>query len=239
MAIQAPAPYRPGVRDDDPPMPFSQHLVELRERLIWSLVILAGGSAIAYNFAQPFLDWLARPVGQLVFIAPAEAFHTRFKLAFYGGFLLTLPLLLHQVWLFTARALPPVWRRRLLTMLPLSYFLFLGGVLLCNLLVVPAAVRFFLGFSSAGVKPLITLDAYLKFVTSLSLAFGAVFQFPLVLYTLNWMGLLSKAAVKPQRRVVYFVSFVIPAFFTPDIIGQCSLAGCIIVLFELTLLAMK
>lgn len=239
MAIQAPAPYRPGLRDEDPPMPFSQHLVELRERLIWSLIIVACGTALAYNFAQPFLDWLARPVGSLVFIAPEEAFETRLKLSFYGGFLLTLPLLLHQVWLFVARAFSKAWRRRLLTMLPLSYALFMGGVFLCLCMVVPAAVKFFLAFGSEGVKPLITLKEYLRFVTTLSIAFGSVFQFPMVLYTLNWMGLLSKAAVKPHRRLVYFVSFVIPAFFTPDIVSQCSLAGCIMVLFELTLLAMK
>src|SRR5207302_987801 len=154
--------------------------------------------------------------------APAEAFHTRFKLAFYGGFLLTLPLLLHQVWLFVGRAFAKTWRRRLLTMLPLSYGLFMGGVLICLYLVVPAAVTFFLGFSSESVRPLITLNEYLRFVTSLSLAFGAVFQFPLVLYTLNWMGILSKAAVTPHRRVVYFAAFVLPAFFTPDVVGQCS-----------------
>ena len=220
-------------------MPFTQHLVELRERIIWSLVILLVGAGAAFRFSEPFLNWLAKPVGQLVFIAPAEAFHTRFKLAFYGGFLLTLPLLLHQVWLFVARAFSKQWRLRLLTMLPLSYGLFMGGVALCLYLVVPAAVKFFLSYASEGVRPLITLSAYLSFVTTLSLAFGVVFQFPLVLYTLNWMGILDKKALLPHRRLVYFISFVIPAFFTPDIVGQCSLAGCTIVLFELSLLAMR
>ena len=99
---------------DDRPMPFHEHLVELRQRIIQSLIILGVGSAIAFYFSQGFLDWLARPVGQLVFIAPAEAFHTRFKVAFYGGFLLTLPLLLHQLWLFVARAFNKNWRTRLL-----------------------------------------------------------------------------------------------------------------------------
>ena len=227
------------MRDDDPPMPFTQHLVELRQRLIWSLAILSAGAALAFRYSEPFLNWLARPVGQLVFIAPAEAFHTRFKLAFFGGFLLTLPLLLHQVWLFVARALSREWRRRLFTMVPLSYGLFMGGVLICLYLVIPAAVRFFLSYASEGVRPLITLNSYLSFVTTLSLAFGVVFQFPLALYTLNWMGVLDKQALLPHRRLIWFISFVVPAFFTPDIVGQCSLAGCTIVLFELTLLAMR
>ena len=100
---------------EDKPMPFTEHLIELRQRLINSLIILACGSAVMFYFSGELLNWIARPVGQLVFIAPAEAFHTRIKLATYGGFLLTLPLLLHQVWLFVARAFDQRWRRRLLT----------------------------------------------------------------------------------------------------------------------------
>jgi len=236
--IEAPVRRLIGAAEDRP-MPFHEHLIELRQRLIQSLLILLAGSAAAYFYSQRFLDWLARPVGSLVFIAPAEAFHTRCKLAFYGGFLLTLPLLLHQVWLFVARAFDKRWRRRLLTMVPISYALFMGGVALALYLVVPAAVKFFLSFGTEGVKPLITLREYLSFVTTISLAFGAAFQFPLVLYTLNWMGVLEKQSLVPHRRLLYFGSFVLPAFFTPDIVGQCTLAACLIVLFELSLLAMR
>lgn len=226
-------------REDDPPMPFAAHLVELRQRLIWSLTILVAGAALVFQFLEKFLNWLARPVGQLVFIAPAEAFHARYKLAFYGGFLLTLPLLLHQLWLFVARALSREWRTRLLRMVPLSYGLFMAGVLLCLYLVVPAAMRFFMSYGSEGVRPLISLDAYLSFVTTMSLAFGAVFQFPVALYILNWMGVLDKQALRPQRRLVYFLSFIVSAFLTSDLVGQFSLASCTIMLFELTMLAMR
>jgi len=224
---------------DDPAMPFTEHLVELRRRIIAVLIIWGAGSALAFEYSDKCLDWLARPVGQLVFIAPAEAFHTRIKLALYGGFLLTLPLLLHQVWIFTARALDRRWRRRLLTMVPLSYGLFILGVSVCLYAVVPAAMKFFLSYGSAGVRPLITLSAYLGFVETLSLAFGAVFQFPLILYILNWMGLLEKSQLTPYRRLIYFVCFIVPALFTPDVVGQISLALSTIVLFELSLLAMR
>ena len=224
---------------DDPAIPFTDHLVELRRRVIASLLILCAGSAFAYFYADKFLDWLAKPVGQLVFIAPAEAFHTRMKLSCYGGFLLTLPLLLHQVWLFVARAMSRQWRRRLLTMLPLSYGLFLSGVAIALYGVVPAAMKFFLSYESEGVKPLITLSAYLGFVETLSLAFGAVFQFPLALYVLNWMGIVEKDQLTPQRRLIYFACFVFSALFTPEVVGQISLALCTILLFEASLLAMR
>jgi sec-independent protein translocase protein TatC len=224
---------------EDPPMPFTDHLIELRQRIIYALVIWGAGSAIAFEFSDKLLDWLARPIGQLVFIAPAEAFHTRIKLALYGGILLTLPLLLHQVWLFTARAMNRAWRRRLLTMVPLSYGLFVAGVAVALYAVVPQAMKFFLSFGTEGVKPLITLNAYLSFVETLSLAFGAAFQFPLVLFILNWMGVLDKAQLVPLRRVIWFACFVFPALFTPDVVGQVSLAVSTILLFELSLLAMK
>jgi len=174
-----------------------------------------------------------------VFIAPAEAFHTRVKVGLYGGFLLTLPLLLHQVWLFVARALDRKWRGRLLTMVPLAYGLFLSGVAVCLLLVVPAAMRFFLSYGSEGVRPLLTLSAYLSFITTLSLAFGAAFEFPLVLYILDWMGILAREQLIPYRRLVYFASFIFPAFFTPDVFSQICLAASISALFELSLLAMR
>ncbi|MDE2038554.1 MAG: twin-arginine translocase subunit TatC [Elusimicrobia bacterium] len=238
MSQAAVAPRAPEHRED-PPMPLTQHLDELRRRLMWGLGILCVGAGVAFYYSQPLLEWLSKPVGRLVFIAPAEAFHTRLKLSFYGGFLLTLPLLLHQVWLFIARALPRQWRRRLLKMVPLSYLLFVSGVLICLKLVIPQAMRFFLSYGTSNLQPFITLSAYLSFVTTLSLAFGAVFQFPLALYALNWMGVLDKRSLAAQRRLAWFISFVVGALFTPDIVGQCCLAGCSIVLFELTLLAMR
>lgn len=224
---------------EDPAMPFTAHLVELRRRLVWAVLILGAGSVVSFQYSGAFLTWLARPVGRLVFVAPAEAFQTRVKLAVYGGFLLTLPFLLHQGWLFIARALSQRWRSRLLTVVPLSYGLFMAGVALSLFWVVPAAMRFFLSYASEGVRPFITLSSYLGFVMTLSLAFGAIFQFPLILYVLNAMGVLEKSALAAHRRVIYFGAFIGTAFFTPDMVGQVALSLCTIVLFEIALLAMK
>ena len=124
-------------------------------------------------------------------------------------------------------------------MVPLAYGLFLAGVAICLKAVVPAAMKFFLSFGTDGVKPLITLNAYLSFVTTLSLAFGIAFEFPLVLYVLNWMGILERETLIPMCRVVYFASFIFPAFFTPDVFSQICLAVSISVLFEISLLAMR
>ncbi|OGR85331.1 MAG: twin arginine-targeting protein translocase TatC [Elusimicrobia bacterium RIFCSPHIGHO2_02_FULL_57_9] len=222
-------------------MPLTEHLVELRRRLIVSLLILAAGSAAVFHFSGEFLNWLARPVGSLIFVAPTEAFYTRLRLAVYGGFLLTLPLILHQVWLFTARAIEPRWRKMFLSMLPLSYGLFLLGSALCLYLVVPTAMKFLLSYGSEGVEPMITLGAYLDFVTGLSLSFGFVFQLPLVFYSLNRMGILQRSRLVKLRRHIYLLCFLSSAFLTPgpDVVTQLCLALPALVLFELSLLAMK
>lgn len=225
--------------EQDPVMPLTAHLVELRSRIIAGLSIWAVGAGVAFFFCDRLLDWLARPAGSLVFTAPAEAFHARVRLAFYGGFLLTLPLLLHQVWLFIARALPAVWRRRLLTLVPLSYALFMAGAAAAIFGVMPQAMRFFISFGSDEVRPMITLSSYLSLVETMSLAFGAIFQFPLVLYVLNWMGILDKGRLTPHRRVIYFGFFVIAALFSVEPFGQTALALTAVLLFEASLLAMR
>ena len=239
--IDAPI-LRPIVGERDAhPMPLVEHLAELQRRLLWSLLILAVGSIVVFHFSGVALAWLARPVGTLVFIAPTEAFYTRCRVAVFGGFALTLPLLLHQVWLFAARAVDQRWRGLLLCLAPLAYLLFLLGASLCLLVVVPAAMRFLLSYGAEGVRPMLTLSAYLDFVTGLALAFGAVFELPLVLYGLNRVGIIERRRVTTYRRQVWFLCFVGAAFLTPgpDMVSQIALAVPAVVLFELSLLAMR
>lgn len=223
---------------EDAPMSLVDHLAELRTRLIWSVLFLGAASVAVYSRAGDVLAFLARPVGVLVFTAPTEAFYTRCQISVFAGFVLALPLLLHQGWLFAARALDAGWRRMLLRMVPAAYFLFLLGAGLAVFAVVPAAMRFLLSYGAEGVRPMMTLSAYLDFVTGLALSFGAVFELPLVLYALNRMGILARAAVSGARRQVWFLCFVGAAFLTPgpDIVTQLALALPAVVLFELTLL---
>ncbi len=225
---------------DDPAQPLVEHIIELRRRLINSLLYLAAGSAVAYHYSAPLLSWLAKPAGQLVFSAPTEAFYTRLKAGVFGGLLLTLPFILHQVWLFVGRALAPRFRRLVLLMVPISYSLFLLGVALAVFVVVPAAMRFLLSYGTEDIKPLITLAAYLEFVTGLALAFGAMFQTPLVLFTLNRMGVVSRQALREKWRHIWLLSFILSSFLTPgpDMISQLCLAVPTILLFEITLLTL-
>ena len=225
---------------DDPRQPLIEHLTELRQRLIVSLVILALGTSAAWSWSGVFLDWLVKPAAPLYFSAPTDAFYTRLKAAVFGGFLLTLPLLLHQAWLFVARALPPDGRRLTARLLPASYVLFLSGAALAVCVVVPAAMKFLLAFGSDEIRPWLGLSSYLEFVTSLALAFGAAFQLPVVLVGLNRLGMVSRAGLAEKRRYVYLGAVCAAALMTPgpDVISQLALFLPTVLLFELTLLAL-
>ena len=225
----------------DPPMTVVAHLTELRFRIIISLVILFAGTAAAYHWSGEFMRALASPVGGLIFTAPTEAFTTRLKISFFAGFMGTLPLLLYQLWSFIAPAIDRPVRKILWRMLPVSYILFLAGASLAFFVVVPAALRFLLSFGTEEITPLLTLGAYLGFVTGLCLAFGSAFQMPLVLYILNKAGIVSREALVEKRRYVYFLTVVAAALMTPgpDFFSQIALAVPSVVLFELTLLVLE
>lgn len=225
----------------DEPMPLTEHLVELRRRLIVSLSALAVGTLLIYRWSGQILSWLAHPVGGLIFTAPTDAFLTRLKVAMFGGLFLSLPLILHQAWLFVARALEARWRRFLLGILPLSYALFLLGAAVAVFVVVPGAMRFLLAYGSEDVRPLLNLNSYLEFVTHLGVSFGLIFQMPLALYFLNRVGLVTRRGLASRRQYVYLLAFLLAGIATPgpDVFSQIALALPTVLLFELTLLAMS
>ena len=188
-----------------------EHLEELRTRLIWALTSVAVGTVIAWAWTGEALSWLARPVGGLVFLAPTEAFFTRLKIAMFAGLLLALPVVIYQLWAFTARALGERVRRHIGFLIPASYALFVAGVLLAVLVVVPTAVKFLVSYGTENVRPLLSAEEYVGFVGSLAVAFGAVFQLPLVLVLLERLGIVNREALAGKRRVVYFLGFVAAA----------------------------
>ncbi|MFA6004065.1 MAG: twin-arginine translocase subunit TatC [Elusimicrobiota bacterium] len=222
---------------DDPPQSLVSHLIELRRRLIFIFLYLLLGTALCYRWSGDLLSGLARNAGGVIFTYPTEAFMVRLKVALWVGALAALPLMLHQVWLFVARALPPELRRSGKFVVPASYLLFLAGAAAALLLVVPAAMRVLLAFGSDDIRPLMTLSGYLDFVTGMTLAFGGVFQLPVALYLLNRMGWVSRRALAQRRRYAYLLIFIAAALLTPgpDMFTQLALALPAGVVFELTL----
>ena len=220
----------------DGSMSIIAHLEELRKRLIYSIAAVVVGSGTAYFYIDEIMHYLTAPAGKLYYMQPAEAFFTYLKIAVFGGFLLALPVIFYEIWRFILPALTVRERKALLLIVPLSVVLFVVGIAFSFALVLPAAIRFFIGFGSDNLEPLFSLGKYLDFVLAFILPFGFIFELPLVIVILAKLGFVGSAFLWKQQRIVVFLSFVIGAVIspTPDVFSQTMIAVPMILLYEIS-----
>ncbi|MBU3912356.1 MAG: twin-arginine translocase subunit TatC [Candidatus Omnitrophica bacterium] len=215
---------------------FTEHLEELRQRIIRSLVFVIIASILTYAFTDKILIFLSKPAGRLVFIAPAEAFITRIKLALFGGLYLSLPLILYEVWGFVSSGLERTERKYALLFSVFSFILFTAGTLLGYFVIVPIGLNFLLSFSSEYLQPMISVGRYTSFVMSLSFAFGLVFQLPLAILFLTKTGIVTPEFLSRNRKYTIVIIFIAAAVFTPpDVITQCLMAIPLLALYEISI----
>lgn len=217
------------------------HLGELRRRIVISVIALVVGTIVAYVYVDELMKFVTGPAGKLYFMSPAEGFFAYLKLAVFVGFMLALPVVLWQVWAFVAPALTPGEKRWAIIMVPGSVLLFFIGVAFAYFLVWPATIKFFLGFGSESLQPMLSLGQYLSFMLSFILPFGIIFNLPLGLLVLAKMGIISSAFLAKQRRVMILVAFIAGGIITPtpDIFSQTMMAIPIIFLYEASIWAVK
>lgn len=219
---------------DDGSMSLIAHLTELRARLIKSLLAVAVGSGVGYYFIDDIMHYLTLPAGKLYYMQPSEAFFTYIKVAVVAGFLLALPVVFYQVWRFFLPALTRRERMTLGIVVPVSVLLFFAGIAFAFFLVLPAGIRFFMGFGNAELEALFSVDRYFDFTLSFVLPFGFVFELPLIITILGKLGILTSKFLGRYQRIVIFLSFVLGAIITPtpDIFTQSMIALPMIVLYE-------
>ncbi|OUO41025.1 twin-arginine translocase subunit TatC [Megamonas hypermegale] len=220
---------------NDGSMSIIAHLTELRKRLIRSLIAIGIGSCIAYYFIEDIMHLLTGPAGKLYYMQPAEAFFTYIKVAIFVGFLIALPVVLYQIWRFVLPALIGMERYLLSVIVPVSLILFLAGIAFSFFLVLPAAVKFLVGFSTQELQPMFSIKQYFDFVIAFLLPFGFIFELPLAIILLAKVGIVSSKFLAKQQRIVIFLTFVIGAVIspTPDIFSQCMIAIPMILLYEI------
>ncbi|MCR4337441.1 MAG: twin-arginine translocase subunit TatC [Candidatus Omnitrophica bacterium] len=212
---------------------FFDHLDELRSRLIKSLFAILFCSIIFYSFLDPFLKEIVRPVKQVVFTSPAEAFTARIFLTFLGGFLLALPIVFYQIWQFVAAGLTEKERRYVRIFGVFSFLSFVGGIIFGYFVMLPISLQFLLGFSSESMVPMITVGKYFSFVGSLVLACGIVFELPLILLFLTYIGIATPEFLRQKRRYAIVLIFIVSAIVTPpDVLTQLLMAVPLMVLYE-------
>jgi sec-independent protein translocase protein TatC len=232
--------WRKAIGSDDK-LPFTDHLDELRHRLIVSVVGIGIGFAVSYGFSQQLLVLLQRPMPtRLVFIAPTEAFFVNLKVAFYAGLFLSVPLLLFQVWKFVAPGLYEHERRYSFPFLIVSTVLFLLGAVFAYAVILPIALHFLIAQGGELWAPNITLSNYLSFCMRLILAAGLIFEFPVLMYFLSKVGVITPEFLVKNRKYAVLAAFIVSAILTPpDVFSQVLLAVPLFLLFEVSIFVAK
>ncbi len=221
------------------------HLVELRDRLVKSLVVVVILFVPLVPFAYDIFDFVAKPLqstlpeGQeLIATAVLQTILAPFKLALYVAFLLAMPFVLYQIWAFVAPGLYKKEKRFALPMLASSIVLFYLGAAFAFFVVGPLIFQFTaaLAAKSAAFQLLPEIKEYLSLLTSLVLVFGFAFEIPIATVLLVWTGLVTPKKLASARPYVFLAAFVIGMFLTPpDIISQTLLAVPVYLLYELGL----
>lgn len=214
-------------------MTFLEHLEELRRVILFTLAAILAGTAVAWNVADDFLPWFARDVERLYYTGLTEGFAVRLKLALLLGTLAALPFVLARLWRFIGPGLLPNERRLAGPLVAVSTLLFYGGVAFALLAVKPMVVQFFLKYAQPPyLLPLIGIASYFDFVVRLSLAFGLIFQLPLIICVLSVAGLVSPGTLARQWRYAVVAGFIAGAVFTPpDVISQTAMSIPLVALY--------
>ena len=224
----------------DQTMPLTEHLSELRSRIIVILSAIGILFLITYYFSPQLLAFVQKPIGKhkLVFLSPTEAFFAHLKVSFYVAFFLSLPVTFHQIWRFCSPGLLNTEKRYVVPFVTASSICFTLGALFCYYVVLPFGLDFLLSFGSATLEPQISINYYISFVFQLVLAFGLVFEVPILVVLLVQIGVLSTKTLTSNRGYVIIGAFVMGAVLTPtpDMFNQILLAGPLLVLFEISVI---
>lgn len=232
---------------EDEKLPFTAHLTELRDRLIKSFIAVGVGFLAAYSFKEALFDLLAQPLltvmgpdEKLIFTGLTEAFFTYLKIALIAGVMLASPVLFYQFWMFIAPGLYRQERRLLLPTIALTTLCFIGGGLFGYYVVFPYGFRFFLGFATDIIRPLPSMEEYLAFSSKMLLAFGVVFEMPLIITLLARLGLVSVAYLSRNRKYAILLFFIIAAVLTPpDVVSQFLMALPLMGLYEVSIIGAR
>lgn len=228
--------------EDDKPMPLLDHLIELRQRLIYALLSFAGVFFVTFYFAKPIFSFLIQPAvrdGYKVIVLDIfEFFFVTVKLSAFVSLIVGFPLIATQIWLFVAPGLYRREKRAFLPFLVATPFMFYAGCVVMYYVVMPYVINFMLTqYAPPDIEKTLRSSDYLERVLQLVFAFGFAFEMPVLLTLLVRVGIVTTAGLKSKRRYAVVICFVIAAVLAPpDVVSQIALAVPLLAFYELSIL---
>jgi len=231
-------------RKDDPTgtMSVVDHLRELRDRIIWSMMAIAVGAVICFIFFGPIIHLMVQPYRDatgkgLIFTQPLEAFMTRIKVAAYGGFVVASPIVFFHLWRFITPGLNPKEKKYAIPFVASSVVLFVGGSLVA-VVTFPKALNFLRGVGGKDLDPLLSAGSYLTLVFLMILAFGVSFEFPIVMMFLLLARIITTQQLRKIRKYAFLGIVIFAAVITPsqDPISLFAMAIPMYLLYEVSIL---
>ena len=239
-------------------MPLTEHLSELRKRILISLftILIFFGGVFSYSekifevitfplkaelkisMSPPYFRVLTKTAAPLVFLAPAEAFWMHLKVSLVVALIFSLPVIFYQLWRFIAPGLLSKEKKYLLPFIFFATLLFVAGALFCFIIVLPFAITFLLGYKTQNITPMLSVGSYVDFCLKFILAFGAIFELPLVIIFLTKIGIVTPKTLAKNRKYAVLFAFIAGAVLTPtpDAFNQTLMAVPIIILYEIGIL---
>lgn len=233
--------------NEDDKIPFTAHLEELRTRLIRCFIAVAIGFAASYGFKEKLFEILMSPLlsvmkgdTRMIFTGLPEAFFTYLKVSFLTGLMLASPVIIFEFWMFVSPGLYKKERVILIPIILLSTVFFLGGSLFGYFIVFPYGFEFFLGFANENIQAFPSMREYLSFASKMLIAFGLVFELPLVLTSMARLGIVSVDFLKKNRKYAILLFFTGSAILTPpDVVTQIMMALPLMLLYEISIIGAR
>ncbi len=225
-------------------MSFLDHLEELRSRIIKSLFSIIILSIVAYLFSERLLNFILHPLPgdqAVYFLSPTEAFSTRIKISLIAGIIVSVPVIFYNLWKFVV---PGLFAKEVKLVIPVvlsSTIFFLIGAAFCFILVLPMSIKFLMDFGTGKLKPMIQIKEYISFVCYMSLAFGAVFELPIISFFLGRIGIINARTLIKGRKYAVLIILIVAAIITPtpDVFTQLMLAVPLYFLYEVSIIVLK
>ena len=214
------------------------HLDELRKRLTIIAIVNIGAAILLFNKASLILDYflVINPGMQLVYITPSELLGVYIQLSFIMALIRCSPITVYQIWAFVEKGLYDNEKKYIVISLIFGVVCFLAGVAFCYFMVLPTTLGFFVRIAISEVESMISVKSYISFINVMLLAFGAVFEMPVLVFLLTKLGILKPEFLKKNKGIIIVLIFISAAIITPpDVISQIMLGIPMVLLLELSI----